>query len=98
MNLSLQDLIAIVMPYMTPVVIAMIAGCMLYDPTMKMLLYSGLPGQYQSWASAVICFAEEMRFLVILVGVAVPIWQFQVIAFDLVNRKLTETLKAMETE
>ena len=83
------------MPYMTPVVGTMIVVCMVYDPTMKMLLYSGLPVQYQNWFVAGICFVEELRFLLILLGVAVPIWQFQVIAFDLVHRKLNGILEVL---
>ena len=60
----------------------------IYDPTMRCLLYSALPECLKNRLSFWICFAEEMRFLLMFAGIFVPTWQLQVIAFDLVNSRL----------
>ena len=35
---TLQDLIVILLPYMAPLIAVLIGACILYDPTMDMLL------------------------------------------------------------
>ena len=55
---------------------------------MKLLLYAALPECYQNWLSFGICFVEEMRFLLFVVGIAVPACQLQLIAFQDVNKAL----------
>ena len=88
----LQDLIALLMPYMTPVVAVMIGACILYDPTMNMLLYSALPGSHQNWLTFGICFLEEMRFIGLCVGISVLTLQRQIIAFDFITTRLRVVL------
>ena len=92
----LQDLAAIFLPYMTPWAAIAVGACIVYDPTMTMLLYRALTGQYQNWFTFWVCFVEEIRFMLIFIGIAIPVWQCQVIAFDLMNNKLQNTVRAME--
>ena len=92
----LQDLAAIFLPYMTPLAAIAVGICILYDPTMTMLLYRALPGRYQNLFTFWVCFLEEIRFMSIFIGIAIPVWQCQVIAFDLMNNKLQNTVRAME--
>ena len=76
----------------------MIGACIVYEPTMKMLLYAAVPAPYQNSLTFWICFAEEMRFLVICIGIAIPTFQRQVIAFDLINTNLEDILVSTETK
>ena len=84
----MQDLIAVSIPYMTLLNVPIIGASFIYDPTMRSLLYSALPECLKNRLSFWICFAEEMRFLLIFAGIVAPTWQVQVIAFDLVNNRL----------
>ena len=73
---------------MAPLIAMLIGACILYDSTMNMLLYYVLPASLQNDLTFGICFAEEMRLLIVSIGVAIPAWQRQIIAFDLINSKL----------
>ena len=97
MEYSLQDLIAIGMPYMIILGLPLISGCfiydptmklLIYDPTMKLLIYALIPDSPKSWLWFWPCFAIEIHFLIIFMAVFIPGWQLQVISFDLVNTKL----------
>ena len=83
-------MLAILLPYMLPFTIMLLVVCAVHEPTMKMLLYSTLPKSYQNRLTFWLCYVEEMRFMAMLGGVAVPVWQCQVIAFDLISDKLEE--------
>ena len=85
---SLQDLIAIYLPHMLLCGVALIGVCYAYDPTLRLLLYAALPGGYQCWQTFTICLVEEMRLVLMCVGVGVPVLQLQVISFDQVNADL----------
>lgn len=91
---SLQDLIAIFLPYMTSLVAVMMGACYVYDPGMKLLLYSSLPENFQNWFFFGIFLVEEMRFLMMIVGILVPAFQLQVIGIDAINHNLHEALLA----
>ena len=93
---SLQDLIAIGIHYPIILLITLILVCYLYDPTMQMLLYSALPTQQKNWLSFSIFFVEEARFLFMMQGVAVPVFQVQVISFDLINKTFQLLLESLE--
>ena len=84
----MQDLIAIGLPYMVLLTLPVCWASFIYDPTMRVLLYSALPECYKNRLSFWICFVEEMNFLLMFAGLAIPIWQMQVISFDLVKRNL----------
>ena len=98
MECSLQDLIAILIPYMIALAAVVVAACILYDPTMMMLLYSAVPQSYKNWFSCGICFVEETRLLLIFVGINVPTFQLQMIAFELLNCTLEEILHSVQTK
>ena len=85
---SLQDLIAIWLPYMDFPAVLVIVVCMIYDPTMKLLLYAALPEAYQNWLSFSMLLVEEVRFLLVFLGLAVPAWQLQIIAIQDVHKAL----------
>ena len=86
---SAQDLIAIYVPHMIIFGAALLIGCCyIYDPTLRLLLYSALPERYQNWLTFTMCLAEEIRLLLICSGVVVPVLQLQVISFDKVNVEL----------
>ena len=91
---SLQDLIVIYLPYMTLVAGFFIGACYVYDPTLRLLLYSALPGRYQNWLTFVMCLVEEMRLLLIFYGVGVPVTQSQVLSFNMVSTHL-ETITSL---
>ena len=84
----LQDLIAIWLPYMVLLAVVMIGACYLYYPTMRLLLYSALPPSYQNWWIFTILWMEEMRLLILALGTVVPVWQLQIIAFNLIHSSL----------
>ena len=69
----------------------MMGACAIYNLTMSMLLYSALPEAYQNRLTCWLCYVEEVRFMAVIVGVAVPVSQCQVIAFGLINNKLERT-------
>ena len=85
---SLQELIAISLPVMGIATVLAVGACFLYDPDMKALLYSTLPEMYKNWFSFGVCWLEELRTLLMYVGIAGPLIQIQVIAFDLLNDSL----------
>ena len=72
-----------------------VAVCFFYDPTMNFLLYSGLPDQYKNWATFWVCMMEEIRLVMMVVGTVTPVYQLQVIAFDLANDTLKEVEKSL---
>ena len=73
---------------MSILAVFIIVACMVYDPTMKMLLYAALPEKYQNWLSFGVCILEEIRFLFIITGLAVPTLQRQIVAFQDVHKAL----------
>ena len=73
---------------MVILVLITISACYIYDPSMKFLLYSGLPAPYQNPVTFWICMMEEVHFVVRCACMAVHMWQLQVIAFDLVNSNM----------
>ena len=92
---TLQDLIVLAMPYMVQVTAVTGVACIVYDPTMRLLLYSAVPEQYQSCLSFLICLTEELRLLCMYAVLVVPTWQIQVISFDLLNRELENIADAV---
>ena len=93
MKYSLQDLIAIYLPYMGTLAIVLIALSLAYDPTMTVFLYSMLPQRWKTWSWFLTCLLEEFRSLAIALSIAAPGWQIHVIALDLVNRSLEEVVE-----
>ena len=89
---SLQELIVIWLPHMIVAGAPMIGACYLNDSTIKMLLYSALHESQKNWISFGILWIEEVRFMIFAAGVAVPVWQLQVISFDLLNSRLTSVV------
>ena len=91
---SLQDLTAIYMPYMAVCSLVAEGTCFIFDPTLKLLLYSALPESYQNWLTFMTCFVEEMRFTLMFIGVIVPVLQLQVISFDLITIHLEASISS----
>ena len=56
---------------------------------MRMLLYSAVPESHKNWISFGILRMKELWLFLFASGIIVPVWQLQVIAFDLVNNSLT---------
>ena len=88
MEYSLQDLIEIGLPYLVFPLVPLICASLVYDPTMKLLLYVMLPESYRTWPWFCGCLIAEAYFVLMLPILAVPVWQVQVMAFELVNSKL----------
>ena len=59
---------------------------------MTLLLYSAVSTSYQNWLTFGIYYLEELRFLLILVGLEIPAWQFQLIAIQDLNMELAAIL------
>ena len=95
---TLQDLIAIYMPHMILYGEVIIGACYIYDPTLRLLLYSALPERYQSWPAFTACLLEEMRLLFFCAAIAIPVLQLQVISFDLVNTQLEAIVNSALTQ
>ena len=93
---SLQDLIAIFLPYMSLSAVLAIGACYALDPTMKLLLYSALPAGYQNGLSFGICLAEDVRLPGIFTAITTPVFQVHIIAFDLISDSLRRVIKSME--
>ena len=74
---------------------ALIGACLIYEPRMQLLLYSALSNEFQHWLSFLICFVEEMQFIMMMIGVAAPTWQLQVIFFGLIENQLKMLVKAL---
>ena len=69
---------------------AVAAACFIYYPSMNFLLYSGLPSSYKNWASFSVCMMEEIRLMMMGTMTMIPVWQLQVVAFDLANNVLKQ--------
>ena len=85
---TLQDLIAICLPWMALATFPVIAAALLYDPTMKLLLYAAVPEDWRTGPCFWACFMAELHFLAMLDAIVISTWQLQVISFELLNTKL----------
>ena len=74
--------------------LTIIVACMVYDPTMKLLLYAAVPENYQTWPLFGICLVEEIHLLVVFAGLAVPTLQVQIIAFQDVHKPLQDLVES----
>ena len=90
----LEDLMAIYLPHVIIASFALILLTFVYDPSITFLLYSALPRRYQFWLTFCACLMEEFRFVLFIIGIIVPIWQLQVMAFEDINRKLKELINS----
>ena len=70
-------------------------ACYIYDPSMKLLLYSGLPASFQNPVTFWLCMMEEVHFFVRCTSMAVHMWQLQVIAFDLGNSNVAGIIEKL---
>ena len=93
---SRQDLIAICEPYMVALAVPAISASYVYDPSMRLLLFTALPSHLQNWATFGLCLLEEVRFLLMFLIIGVPILQAQVITIDLVSSRLQILIRKME--
>ena len=84
----MQDLIAVSIPYMIYFSLPFVVASLIYDPSMRLLIHAALPECCKKRLTFWICFVEEIRFLLMYIAIAVPAWQLQVMAFDLVNSSL----------
>ena len=87
-RLSLQDLIALYAPELILGGIIAVIAAMMYNPTMKMLLYGALPDSKRTPMWFIICFGEEFRHLLSLATIMVPVLQIHVITFDILDDTL----------
>ena len=92
---SLQDLLGILMPVLIPLSTLIVLACILYDPTMKFVLYAALPRKFQNWLSFIICSMEETRFLYMFAAITIPMWQVQLVAFAMINSRLEKIVDAV---
>ena len=76
---------------------ALILLVFIYEPSISFLLYSALPAEYKSWWAFLACMMEEVRFVMFIIGIIVPIWQLQVMAFEDINCNLKEMIRSLTT-
>ena len=88
MEHSLQDVIGVGLPYLVLPLVPIICASFVYDPTMKFLLFAMVPESWNTWPSFCIWLIVEAYLLFMLPVIALPAWQVQVIAFELVNHNL----------
>ena len=86
---TLQEHLALWIPHIILSTIVLVLACFLYDPTLKLLLYSAIPERYQNWLSFGICYLEEARFILIQAGLEIPVCQLQLTTFEDINMNLT---------
>ena len=65
-----------------------IFACFIYYHMMGFLLFAALPERHQNWLWFIICYAEEVRYFLMLVAIGVLTWQLHVMAFDLISSNL----------
>ena len=94
MGHSLQDLIVIGLPYMMISTAPIITASFVYDPTMKLLIYSMVPESWKNWQWFCACFTAEIHFMAMFPAIATTAWQLQVISFELVNTNLETIVSA----
>ena len=63
-------------------------ACFTYYHTMGFLLFTAVPERHKNWLWFIICFAEEVRYVLMLVAIVVPTFQFHVTALDLISSNL----------
>ena len=66
------------------------------DPTMSLLLHSMLPESWETCPWFLACLMEEACLMTVLTAIAVPMWQVQVVAFDLANISLDKMVSNMQ--
>ena len=88
MEYTLQDLLALYLPYAIYPAVLLIGAAVIYDPAIPMLIYTILPESMKTWPWFWLCFIEEVRFVTFFDVLAVPLWQIQIISFDLINVNL----------
>ena len=93
---SLQDLIAKNLSYMNVFCAALIVATYVYDPSMRLLLYSALPSRLQNWATFGLCLLEEIRFVLICVATGGPMFLLHTISFELICTQLRLTMRKIE--
>ena len=76
--------------------VVFIGACYVYDPTLRLLLFSALPDTYQSWFTFIMCFVVEMHLLLMFYGVGVVVLQIQVISFDMVSANLKASMRGAQ--
>ena len=85
---SLQDFLALGLPFMTIAAVPIIGASFIADPSMKLLLYALLPKNWKTWPLFWACFSIELHYLVMFPAIGTTPWQLQVISFELVNMNL----------
>ena len=93
---SLQDALAVCLPYVAACTDVLLLAALLYDPTMRLLLHSAVPDNYRTCWIFGLCFAQDMRQLFFCVGNLVSAWQLQVTAFEVISYSLEEIMESLE--
>ena len=88
----LEDLIAIFLPHVIVASFAFILLIFVYEPSISFLLYSAVSTKYKSWFTFATCMMEEVRFVMFIIGIIVPIWQLQVVAFEDISCNLKDMI------
>ena len=96
-RISLQDIIALYAPHMVLAAVVSATAVMAYDPTLKILLYSALPHEWRTFTVFSFCLAEEVRNLVLMGMIAVPVLQIHVMTSDLLVQTLHEIAHSVLT-
>ena len=73
--------------------VVLITVAFVYDPTLTVFPYSMLPQSYKKWPWFLVCLSEEVRSMIITAAISVPVFQIQVIAFEVVNTSLQNVIR-----
>ena len=92
---SLQDLIALLLPYLFACGTLAMVSLYVYDPTIKLLVYASLPQTYQNWFTLGICLLQELQVGLVCLGILGTTWQLQVTSFDLISGQLHVMLRCL---
>ena len=71
-----------------------IGACYVYAPELRFLLSSALPDAHQNWLTFALCMVEEIRFLMTILGLITPVYQTQLISYELIVRKLQHVVQS----
>ena len=93
---TVQDIFAMSLPYTFLLSILTVMLTLIFNPSIKYMLYAAIPLEHQTIITFGILLFEELRMLIAGVSMMIPILTAQVLSFDLVRNKLQQLIDSMQ--
>ena len=90
-----EELFALYAPHGCLLTVIVTTASYVHDPNLKMILYSALPPRWKQAGIFVLLLIEELRYLLMLVAVGLPVYQMQLLFFRQVLQHMKEIMKKM---